>query len=75
MRIGLLSAAFPPDLDGIGDYTYWLANALAEGGVETSVWTSLGPPRAACDGIQVNSFFDLNKPQLIKELPAKGASD
>ena len=69
MQIGLLSAAFPPDLDGIGDYTYWLANALKEGGVETSVWTSLGPPRAACGGVQVNSFFDLSKPQSIKALP------
>ena len=64
-------------MDGIGDYTYWLASALAQTGVEMSVWTSLGPPRAACDGVQVNSFFDPDKPQSIKELPdllAKGRS-
>ena len=70
MGIGLLSAAFPPDFDGIGDYTYWLANALAQSGIETSVWTSLGPQRAACQGVQVNPFFDPSKPQSIKELPA-----
>ena len=70
MRIGLLSAAFPPDFDGIGDYTYWLANALAQSGIETSVWTSLGRQRAACQGVQVNPFFDPSKPQSIKELPA-----
>ena len=70
MGIGLLSAAFPPDLDGIGDYTYWLANALAQSGTETSVWTSLGRQRAACQGVQVNPFFDPSKPQSIKELPA-----
>ena len=45
LRIGLLSAAFPPDFDGIGDYTYWLANALAQSGIETSVWTSIGRQR------------------------------
>ena len=70
MGIGLLSAAFPPDFDGIGDYTYWLANALAQGGTETSVWTSLGRQRAACQDVQVNPFFDPSKPQSIKELPA-----
>ena len=70
MGIGLLSAAFPPDFDGIGDYTYWLANALAQSGTETSVWTSLGRQRAACQGVQVNPFFDPSKPQSIKELPA-----
>jgi hypothetical protein len=69
LRIGLLSAAFPPDFDGIGDYTYWLANALAQSGVETNVWTSIGQQRAPCEGVQVNSFFDANRPQSIKELP------
>ena len=70
MRIGLLSAAFPPDFDGIGDYTYWLARALAHSGVDTSVWTSIGPERAKCENVEVKSFFDPNKPQSIKQLPA-----
>jgi glycosyltransferase involved in cell wall biosynthesis len=70
LRIGLLSAAFPPDFDGIGDYTYWLATALAQVQVGTSVWTSTGRPRVPCEGVEVNPFFDPEKPQTIKQLPA-----
>jgi Glycosyl transferase 4-like domain len=70
LRIGLLSSAFPPDFDGIGDYTYWLAKTLAEKGVETSVWTSKGPERARCDGVDVHPFFEPDKPQSIRQLPA-----
>ncbi len=69
MRVGLLSAAFPPDFDGIGDYTYWLAKALAQNEVDTSVWTSIGPQRVKCENVEVNPFFDVNKPQTIMELP------
>ena len=67
MGIGLLSAAFPPDFDGIGDYTYWLAMALAQSGIKASVWTSIGPQRSVCE---VNPFFDAAKPQSIEKLPA-----
>jgi glycosyltransferase involved in cell wall biosynthesis len=70
LRIGLLSAAFPPDLDGIGDYTYWLANALAQQGVETSVWTSIGRQRLHCEGVELNAFFDINTPQSVRQLPS-----
>jgi glycosyltransferase involved in cell wall biosynthesis len=70
LRIGLLTAGFPPDLDGIGDYTYRLANALAQMGLETSVWTSLGKQRAVCEGVQVNPFFDRSKPWTVEKLPA-----
>lgn len=69
MRIGLLSAAFPPDFDGIGDYTYWLASALAERGVQTSVWTSTGKKRVAYEGVEVHPFFALEKPQSVERLP------
>ena len=70
LRIGLLSAAFPPDFDGIGDYTYWLASALAQNQVDTSVWTSIGRQRVSCEGVEVNPFFDPGQPQSIKQLPA-----
>ena len=30
MKIGLAVSGYPPDVDGIGDYTYWLARALSE---------------------------------------------
>src|SRR5438132_5746059 len=39
MRLCLLSAHFPPDLSGDGDYTYFLANALAGIGCDVQVIT------------------------------------
>lgn len=43
MRILIVTGAYPPDKCGVGDYTFHLANALAERpGVEVGVLTSLG---------------------------------
>jgi glycosyltransferase involved in cell wall biosynthesis len=69
LRIGLVSAAFPPDFDGIGDYTFWLAKALAQNDVKVSVWTSMSRQRVTCEGIQVTPFFEANDPQTIRQLP------
>lgn len=69
LRIGLLSAAFPPDFDGIGDYTYWLAGALARRAVQTSVWTSTGKNRASPEGVEVHPFFQLDRPKSVELLP------
>jgi glycosyltransferase involved in cell wall biosynthesis len=41
-RLCLLSPHFPPDLSGIGDYTYFLANALGGIGCEVDVLTAVG---------------------------------
>ncbi len=41
-RLCLLSAHFPPDLSGDGDYTYFLANALARIGCDVQVITAVG---------------------------------
>src|SRR5690348_1741456 len=41
-RLCLLSPHFPPDLSGIGDYTYFLANALGGMGCEVDVLTAVG---------------------------------
>ncbi len=41
-RVCLLSPHFPPDLSGLGDYTYCLARALTEVGYEVQVLTSVG---------------------------------
>jgi hypothetical protein len=42
-QITFSSAAYPPDLDGIGDYTWWLAGALVkETGKEMRVITRKG---------------------------------
>lgn len=42
MKICLLSARFPPQRCGVGDYTYFLANALARIGHEVDVLTAAG---------------------------------
>jgi glycosyltransferase involved in cell wall biosynthesis len=42
MRVCLLSPHFPPDLSGIGDYTHFLANALAGTGCDVQVLTAVG---------------------------------
>jgi glycosyltransferase involved in cell wall biosynthesis len=41
MRVAFVSPSFPPDLCGVGSYTARLSAALSEGGVETSVLTSI----------------------------------
>jgi glycosyltransferase involved in cell wall biosynthesis len=67
----LISAGYPPDLDGIGDYTWWLAQMLAaqsevEGPVR--IFTALGPERTAAPGVEVFPFFDLSRPSSFANL-------
>jgi glycosyltransferase involved in cell wall biosynthesis len=40
MRVCLVCATFPPETCGVGDYTFQLARALGEAGIEVSVVTS-----------------------------------
>jgi glycosyltransferase involved in cell wall biosynthesis len=42
MRLCLVSPHFPPDISGMGDYTYFLARALADIGCLVEVLTSVG---------------------------------
>ena len=42
MRLALLSAQFPPQRCGVGDYTYFLARALAQIGHDVHVLTGAG---------------------------------
>lgn len=44
MRIGLVTGEFPPDQGGVGDFTFWLAEALAALGHEVHIIT--GPLRS-----------------------------
>ena len=68
MRIGLLSAAFPPDKDGIGDYTFRLARELSGGGNKVTVLTSIGNERLECPGVDVVPFYDPARPASIRGL-------
>lgn len=57
MKIALVSAAYPPDLDGIGDHTYWLARSLASR-ASVEVFTRGGSPLDVSQGVMVTPLFD-----------------
>jgi len=69
-KISLVVGGYPPDLDGIGDYTYWLARALAERtdvARPVDVYTRIGNHTPA-DGIRIRSFFDASKHLSFRSL-------
>ena len=68
MRIALLSGAFPPQFDGIGDHTWWLSQALAEQGHSVTVFTSFPSDRPEPAHVQVLPCFEAAKPQTIKAI-------
>jgi glycosyltransferase involved in cell wall biosynthesis len=69
MRIGLLSGAYPPAVDGIGDYTRLLARELARQH-EVSVFTGRQDAYAPDGMISVAGIFDPSRPAGILNLPA-----
>jgi glycosyltransferase involved in cell wall biosynthesis len=40
MRLAILSPSFPPDVCGVGDYSFNLAHAFVQQGQEVGIWTS-----------------------------------
>jgi glycosyltransferase involved in cell wall biosynthesis len=69
MRIALLSGAFPPQFDGIGDYSWWFSQELAELGHEVVVFTSFPEDRPRPVNVEVVCCFDPLRPKTISELP------
>jgi glycosyltransferase involved in cell wall biosynthesis len=69
MRIGLLSGAYPPAVDGIGDYTHLLASELARQH-EVVVFTGRQDAYANGEDFPVVGAFDPAKPASILNLPA-----
>jgi glycosyltransferase involved in cell wall biosynthesis len=69
MKIAILSGAFPPQFDGIGDHTWRLSQELSAQGQEVTVFTSLGPARPKPLGVDVICCFDPGKPETIQKLP------
>ena len=69
MRIGLLSGAYPPAVDGIGDYTYLLARELAHGH-EAVVFTGIQSSYTADEKVSLVGVFNPAKPAGILNLPA-----
>ncbi len=69
MRLALSSAAYPPDLDGIGDYTWWLAGALArENAGDVCVFTREGNLHPA-KGWNLMPVFDPANLNTVAKLP------
>jgi glycosyltransferase involved in cell wall biosynthesis len=68
MRLALLSGAFPPQLDGIGDYSWWLSQALAEQGHVITVLTSFAPAQHAPPNVEVIACFDSSNSGTIQEI-------
>jgi glycosyltransferase involved in cell wall biosynthesis len=69
MRIALLSGAFPPQFDGIGDYSWWFSQALAELGHRVTVFTSFPEDRPKPVNVDVVCCFDPLKPRTLSALP------
>ncbi|HET7770299.1 MAG TPA: glycosyltransferase family 4 protein [Chloroflexota bacterium] len=53
MRVGLVSAEFPPAVGGVGDHTARLAQELTRAGHEVDVLTSASPPWPETSGATV----------------------
>ena len=68
MRLALLSGAFPPQFDGIGDHSWWLSQALAERGHQLTVFTSFGADRPQPPGVQVIPCFEASKSKTIAQI-------
>lgn len=67
MRTGLLCAAYPPSVDGIGDYTHLLAQHLARHS-EVTVYTGIQNSYTSAEGVSVRGIFDPSRPATIGNL-------
>lgn len=67
MRTGLLCAAYPPSVDGIGDYTHLLAQNLALRS-EVEVYTGFQNSYTPAGGVSVRGIFDSSRPATIRNL-------
>ena len=73
MKIHIITAALPPLLDGIGDYT---ANLAAELACSTTVTVLTGAPAAApIPGVQVVTAFSADDPRSVWNLVDRIAAD
>lgn len=66
MKLALCSGAYPPDFDGIGDYTWWLAGALAANH-DVTVFTRSGEYFAQKE-VHVRPVFDAQDPTTVTRL-------
>jgi len=74
MKIGLFSGAYPPELDGIGDYTGLLAGELGSRH-EVRVFTGFQKSYSANAKVPVLGVFDPAKPATVRGLLKAVAAD
>lgn len=75
--IGLIAGGYPPDLDGIGDHTFWLAKALA-GRTDVSAPVTVYTRSGECHetpGVRTVPFFEFARPSTFKRLVSLVAQD
>ena len=74
MTIDLVFPALPPALDGIGDHTALLAEALHRAGCTVHVRTAQ-PNAASIPGVDVSRDFDITPPWNVRRLAGAVAED
>lgn len=67
MNIGFLSGAYPPLVDGIGDFTRLIARETADRH-KVTVFTAHQNSHTADNGVAVRGVFDPRKPSTIRQL-------
>ena len=67
MNIALVSSAYPPELDGIGDHTYWLAHSLANRS-NVEVFTRRAGPFDSDNKVKITPFFSPAEPSSFELL-------
>ncbi len=73
MKLHIISAALPPQLDGIGDYTAQLAAELAR---TTDVTILMGAPTPdPIPGVRVETVFDAHAPRSVWNLVDRVVQD
>ena len=73
MKLHIISAALPPQLDGIGDYTAHLAAELARS-LDVTVLTGMPDP-APIPGVRVETAFSAADPRSVWQLVDRVAQD
>ena len=68
MKISIIAAALPPQLDGIGDYTACLAAELAKT-VDVTILTGAPQPTPIA-GVRIETVFSVDNPVSIRNVAA-----
>src|SRR5579871_3033725 len=74
MKVHLIAAALPPQLDGIGDYSALLASELTRHATVT-ILSGAGPNAAPIPGVRIVSAFSAAAPATVRGIAAEVRRD